>query len=386
MKLIKSLIAKFKILNFEKQLKPLIKDKKYIFFFPYVHVGGGERVHIDILKLFDKKETLCFITNNSNSRDFQPEFEKYSEVVILEDFVSNERFRDKFKKAIASQINTLDNPTVFGSNNFLFYRILPFLRPDIIKNDLTHAITYENPDAIEKISLPFIKFLTNRILLGERAKKDLIEIYNQNNIGSSEIEKLKIIKNKVTTNNENNGNNNGNCFVYVGRSTHEKRPELLFKIIEEVNRKEIDTHFTIVGDFSKYQKQFSNSKNITFTGELKDKSKLDAIYKSSNYILLTSIREGMPMVLLEAMSFGVVPITTDVGEINEVINSKNQNGYLITSHDDENLIANDFVSTIENVLKDDSYNLFSKNAIETVKQKFSEETFKKEYHSIIKYE
>ena len=47
-----------------------------------------------------------------------------------------------------------------------------------------------------------------------------------------------------------------------------------------------------------------------------------------NLFVLTSQSEGLPHTLLESMSCGLVPISSDVGDISSVINNK-QNGYLV---------------------------------------------------------
>jgi glycosyltransferase involved in cell wall biosynthesis len=68
--------------------------------------------------------------------------------------------------------------------------------------------------------------------------------------------------------------------------------------------------------------------NIFYHGAIHEKKQINAFYESSDILLLTSEREGFPLVVMEAMSFGIVPIVTNVGGLNEeIINC--ENGFIV---------------------------------------------------------
>ena len=76
-------------------------------------------------------------------------------------------------------------------------------------------------------------------------------------------------------------------------------------------------------------------KNIINPNELKQ------IYEISDVLLITSYREGFPVVIKEGMANGVVCISTDVGSISEhVLNNKT--GFIV-ENDSEEEIVNKFV-------------------------------------------
>ena len=70
------------ILKFKNNLR----NKNIFFFFPYYHIGGAERVHIDILKVFKNQKTVCIITNSSLNNYFYEEFNSNSKLIEIEKF------------------------------------------------------------------------------------------------------------------------------------------------------------------------------------------------------------------------------------------------------------------------------------------------------------
>ena len=65
----------------------------------------------------------------------------------------------------------------------------------------------------------------------------------------------------------------------------------------------------------------SRNSNIIFTGFL-NKEELQELYSNSYSFIIPSNLEGMPMALLEAMSYGNCVIGSDIKEIYEVIEDK----------------------------------------------------------------
>ena len=53
-----------------------VNHKKNIFIFPFFHTGGAEKVHLDIVKSFPKKDNLVIFTNKSYNMHFLEEFRR----------------------------------------------------------------------------------------------------------------------------------------------------------------------------------------------------------------------------------------------------------------------------------------------------------------------
>ncbi|KAA2456752.1 glycosyltransferase family 4 protein, partial [Alistipes onderdonkii] len=69
----------------------------------------------------------------------------------------------------------------------------------------------------------------------------------------------------------------------------------------------------------------------------------------ADFFVLSSLFEGLPISLLEAISCGVIPICTPAGGIPDVINSES-NGYVSKSFG-----ADDFYYTLKRAFDDEKY-------------------------------
>jgi glycosyltransferase involved in cell wall biosynthesis len=72
-------------------------------------------------------------------------------------------------------------------------------------------------------------------------------------------------------------------------------------------------------------------------------------YYKENYIDLfinVSSSEGIPVSIMEAMSFGIPAMATNVGGVSELVNASN--GILLQAGLDENMLANSIISLVKN--------------------------------------
>lgn len=126
--------------------------------------------------------------------------------------------------------------------------------------------------------------------------------------------------------------------VFAGRSDFAKGYHLLPLINNLLKKNKINIAWNIVGsgtDNNLYVKSFSQS-NVNFYGEV-SQSELIEIFNNSDIILLPSLMEGTPLVIVEAMKCGVVPIVNNLkGGIQQLvfnsftgykINQNSPNGY-----------------------------------------------------------
>lgn len=109
-------------------------------------------------------------------------------------------------------------------------------------------------------------------------------------------------------------------FTHVARFSKQKNQKLLIEAFNRLYNENEDFVLLIIGrDFdSEEGKKLVNSAcdRIHFIGE---KSNVADYLSCSDAFCLTSVYEGLPISLLEAMSMGVVPVCTAVGGIPDVV-------------------------------------------------------------------
>lgn len=119
---------------------------------------------------------------------------------------------------------------------------------------------------------------------------------------------------------------------YLGQIKNQKFSILALGILAREGFKDIRITFVgeeaekgYLSELVELAKQLGVSDQISFTGFVKD---IEGIYPHCDAILLTSIVEGMPMCILEAMRAGRAAIATAVGGVPELI-EHSQTGYLL---------------------------------------------------------
>lgn len=365
-------------------LRKLKENYDLFFFFPFWQIGGGERVHADILRAFEKENVLCFLTGQSINTGFKKEFQTYSDTIELGRWADKESFRSIMLRKIAFSINMQKHPVIFGCHSPFFYSLIPYLENHVKVIDLIHAFTYD-PNGPENYSLPHIPRLDHRVILGEKTKSDFRKLYLEKGIDPQYLERLTIIPNMtILSPKRPNKDYHGNVSIlFVSRNAPEKRPEIFVEITKRCEEEQLPADFIMVGNFSEFIGKVSS--NTTIMGEVFDKEKLNEIYDKGHLLLVTSWREGFPLVIMEGMMYGVVPISTYVGEIPAYISPENhKNGFLIENKTDSQEIVEQFMKQIaqlcqnKDILKD-----YGQNAYEFALKNFGEENFKHSYRQLL---
>lgn len=113
-----------------------------------------------------------------------------------------------------------------------------------------------------------------------------------------------------------------NYFLFLGRIVPEKG---IHYLIDAYNQIETDKKLVIAGGASDTNEYFQTlidksqkNKNIIFTGFVQGKE-LEELYSNAFVYVLPSDLEGMPLSLLEAMSYGNCCLTSDIEECSTVI-------------------------------------------------------------------
>jgi glycosyltransferase involved in cell wall biosynthesis len=116
---------------------------------------------------------------------------------------------------------------------------------------------------------------------------------------------------------------------------------------------------------------------IEFLGLIHDKDKW-SFYRQLDFFVLPSFNEGQPLVLIEAMGFGIPILCSNVGAIPDTIKS-GYNGFIV-----ENFRAKDYLLHIQELIKNKKYySEISLNNLNTFRKRFLIENYFKKIHSWI---
>ena len=195
------------------------------------------------------------------------------------------------------------------------------------------------------------------------SKAFINKISEQTGINS---DKLTAISNPILIASDNTFPKKRNQILFAGRiELKQKRPDILLLIWNKIFNLFPDWELIILGDGpdKNYIQQSSKEmglKNISFKGFVNP----EPYYHEASIICMTSDYEGFGMVLIEAMQYGVVPVTfNNWASLTDII-IDNETGLLVPAGDIENYI----VKLKEMMRNKELRNTMGMNAIKLVKK------------------
>lgn len=363
--------------NVAKQLNQINTPVNAAFFFPFFHTGGAERVHASVLEAVNKKNAVTFITSRSANQAFLNKFSQFSRVLEIDELVKMGHTRRWLFKKIAH----LNSPLVFGCNSAFFYDLIPHLNKDVWLIDLLHAFVHVYEDGPEKWSLAHVQRIDCRVVINKKTKTDLADLYRKSKLDSVFNERIHLIPNFVEPQ-MSLSVKSPDVFkiAYVGRGGEEKRVDLIARLAQRFGTEKERFEFHFVGDV-KQAIPLNLQANCIFHDEITNDKQLDELYKQFHILIIASTREGFPMVMMEAMMFSAVPLSTPVGGIPEHIKN-NENGMLISSVNEDEIIG-EFEEKIRYLsLNRAQWNRLSENAHLYALTHFSKNYFFEQYKKL----
>lgn len=346
------------------------KFKIIIIVIPHHFIGGAERVHLNIIKSLKSKPIVLF--DCSSSKDISKEFSENAYCFL----VTNHK-RIKFTIHCIKIVSYFLPVTIFGCNSSLFYRLIGKLKKKVKSIDLTHAFSCPE-NGVEISSLPYIDLIDTRVVINKRTFADYKKLYELRSIDKILLKRFKIIPNGVEIRkflpDKIDSRFSDFTVGFVGRNSSEKRPELFFKIVEKIKFRA-----KVIGDsFDNFKNDFPD---VIYFENCNNPELIRKEFSDISVLIVTSSREGFPLVIMEAMEMGIPVISTNVGSIEDhLINKKN--GYLIDSKN-ENEFLNSAVDKISEIYSDkELYREISLNAREHASKCFNIEVFKKNYQQL----
>jgi glycosyltransferase involved in cell wall biosynthesis len=326
----------------------LKKEHKIFIFSPSADIGGSIQVNIDLCACFAAQKPLVIFSKKPKNNEFLPLFNMEGVSTIdLHHKVDNKLYHFVnffYRGVVASWINKTENPIVLGGESLFFYKVLPHIKKNAKRIDICHLSTWFN------YTQAFINDLDARIFSTAKLKRDAEELYKKNNLPAEYFSRLHFIDNKVNIPPLTATANSLLQVVFIGRGAPQKRVHIIAAIAKKMNEMKTDIHFSFVGDVDKIINP-SEYPYCNFYGNIKDRNKMQEIYKNSDVLLLTSAYEGLPIAVMEMMAHGKVVVSTAVDGIPDYI-SNSENGFLIKNDPDENKIIDEGISILSRLSND----------------------------------
>lgn len=183
-----------------------------------------------------------------------------------------------------------------------------------------------------------------------------------------DTERFRPVENKLELRKKLNLPIDKKIFIWVGNIIEGKNPILLIRAIKQQN---YDNIFVFCGDgnlYSNIKEQTTNLNNVILTGNVNN---IEEYLQASDYFISTSLSEGLPMSVIEAMSCGLPVILSDIEQHKYLFKNNIGLTFKVNSRDD-------LIMKIEQILNQ-NYNELSQNAIKTVDENFSSQIMSKSY-------
>ena len=161
-------------------------------------------------------------------------------------------------------------------------------------------------------------------------------------------------------------NRNKMIIGFVGRFASEKNIDMILRVasLYKMNNKE-NVEFWLIGDgplFNYYNSKIEEQELSAIIHLKGHQHHILSWMDKMNILIITSHKEGLPFVLLEALSRGLPVVSTDAGGIKEVVDPDGQKDVIVPINDDLRMY-----NKLNCLLQDDSlYHQLAKDALRIV--------------------
>lgn len=381
-----------------------------LFIFPWFRVGGADKFNYDLISNLDKKKyNIIILTTEPCPYIWRQKFEEYADIFDLTSFLH----RKYWAPFIHYIMKTRRINFVMNSNSYYGYYVIPWLKykfPEVIFTDYLHAVNWNWRNGEYPVDSTAISRLLDKTYVTSNQVKETMENKMGRKINNTKVvyigvnqEKFRrdnpdIVLNEELLKNKDKYKNK-KIILFCARISGEKRPILMLKILQELNKRRNDIFLFVVGDGPQLEemkekaKQFQLQNNIIFFGMQEE---VRPFYKLANLLVNCSIREGITLTTYEALSMCVPVVTADVGGQKELVDlscgrivqnvQKTEEGEKNTNYSQEEISR--YANAIEEILDNKDYEQIRENCRKRIENNFTVskmvETIENEIDTLIK--
>lgn len=238
-----------------------------------------------------------------------------------------------------------------NTNPFIDGGVAAILARTPVRIHTDHAREYPDKQRYMIAERVLSVFYDKIVAVSEQTKSNLVNYEKINPSRIITIQNGVSIKSEITSHRKDKDSSLANKFIIgtVGRLCKAKGYEYLVRAMTHLLKYTDNFELQIIGDgnlmgeLQELSESLSLTDNVKFMGEQND---IDSFYQDFDLFVISSISEGLPLVLLEAMANKIPVLTTGVGGIPGVV--KNGRSALIVKPYEPEEIAEGVWSLMNN--------------------------------------
>lgn len=309
------------------------KKLKVLYIGPWLNNGGAQQILLEIIRGLDGKADFTLLLMMKAVNDWHKKFDKLTKrIYYLSNYISHWNYRTKY---ILKFIDThaIDKILISGTEHA--YSILPMIKEKYPNIPVINLLHNDSPLGFINHTNKYKKYIDYHIGVNKLIANKLI-----NDFGISK-ERVKTIFNHVDSERKFNPKRyskvkaykrfnlpkNKNIITWIGRLSDEKDP-LKFVKLAKLFSTDKSSYFVMAGDGplkNRVLRRSNDLTNFTYLGQIEEVPQLLNI---SSVLVMTSKIEGMPIIALEALSMGVPVVSTNTGNLKDIIKNK-VNGFIL---------------------------------------------------------
>ncbi|TAD92812.1 MAG: glycosyltransferase [Bacteroidetes bacterium] len=298
--------------------------------------GGSYKVNADIAQLLSPYAPLQLFTKKELNGGFRHLFNIQGTTQLdVSHLIDNKWYHFLnvvWRGIIAGWVNRCPQPVVFGGECIYFYKLLPHLRSGVKTIELCHVNRWLN------YTQAFVPYIQHRVFSTQKILRDHAAQYTAQQVPAHYHSRLQFIDNKVDIPLPFWPSATHLQVLFIGRGSPQKRVPLMAQIAWQVKQIAPNIQFTLVGDVEELVPQHIKPL-VTILTHINQAAQLTQLYRQHHVLVLTSLFEGLPIVVMDMMAQGRPIISTAVDGIPDYVQHEH-NGLLINDiHNPEAVVA-----------------------------------------------
>ena len=383
-----------------RRLKVTSGKKNVLCIIPSMVMGGAERAVLNLAKGVDRRKYVFHVmTTSEESHVWAGVFASFFQNVFSPKITKIQALYDYdtiYYKYFRFLMRKLNISVVLISHSDTAYKYLPRLKSSFRSLKIIDMLHVKNwpPRSMREGAAPYVD---RRVCISQDLKDYVLNGYAESGLSSRYSGRLEVIYNGVDTREYSSCSVEKGKFrakfsipgdeklvSFVGRFSEEKNPAVFVEIAKRVlAESDSKLKFVMAGDGPEFEKVHRMIENydlqdrFVLPGMVQDVAEL---LNDTLILLVVSKTEGIPFVILEAMSMGVPVLSVDVGGISEVV-TNGLNGFLISPRES---VVDSFTEKVLELTEGQlNYDEISEKAKETIEARFTLNSMSSRYELLL---